>query len=180
MIKNQVHYVIKSFWDSDARKATQSPIDFIVTLLLSWRILAFTMCTAGWSSPAFPRWHRWSCRPALPSWWTRMSASRRCCTSWQCPRSHQRRPRKVRAWTKLAKWRHRWDDSFHLAWSTLTMTSLSTYLLANSSSLGAIILHGPHQVAWKSTRTRRSPAASNLASKSACGWECQEWVNGRS
>lgn len=56
-------------------------------------------------------------------------------------------------------------SSFH---HTLTTTILSANWFENSSNFGAIILHGPHQVAWKSTTTRRSPADSNLASKSAC------------
>lgn len=50
---------------------------------------------------------------------------------------------------------------------TFTIITLSVYFAENSSSLGAIILQGPHHVAWKSTTTKRSPALSSFASKSA-------------
>ena len=37
--------------------------------------------------------------------------------------------------------------------STFTTLSLPVYSVAISSITGASALHGPHQVAWKSTRT---------------------------
>uniref|UniRef100_T1E861 Uncharacterized protein n=1 Tax=Anopheles aquasalis TaxID=42839 RepID=T1E861_ANOAQ len=57
--------------------------------------------------------------------------------------------------------------SSHSSTSTFTMTTFSAYLFWNSSSFGAITLHGPHQVAKKSTTTSWSPADSSLLWKSA-------------
>merc|ERR1711976_697901 len=50
--------------------------------------------------------------------------------------------------------------------STFTTTTFECDL-AISSSAGAIILHGPHQFAWKSTKTALSPASFNTCSKSS-------------
>lgn len=53
---------------------------------------------------------------------------------------------------------------------TFNTTILSAYVLANSSNFGAITLHGPHQVAKKSTMIKRPAAAasSSWALKSSC------------
>ncbi|KAH8387029.1 hypothetical protein KR093_004181 [Drosophila rubida] len=53
--------------------------------------------------------------------------------------------------------------------STLTLrtTARSAYSAASSSSLGAIILHGPHQLAQKSMTISFSPALDNCCSKSS-------------
>lgn len=50
---------------------------------------------------------------------------------------------------------------FHIIIITFNTTILSAYVLANSSNFGAITLHGPHQVAKKSTITKRSPDDSS-------------------
>merc|ERR1719180_472316 len=50
--------------------------------------------------------------------------------------------------------------------STLRKTT-SSMVLSISSRWGAIILQGPHHVAWKSTTTNLPPAAASWVSKSA-------------
>ena len=50
--------------------------------------------------------------------------------------------------------------SSHSSTSTLRKTT-SSMVLSISSKCGAIILQGPHQVAWKSTTTSLPPAASS-------------------
>ena len=50
--------------------------------------------------------------------------------------------------------------------STLRNTTSSMFLLI-SSNWGAIILQGPHQVAWKSTTTSLPPAAVSWLLKSS-------------
>lgn len=60
---------------------------------------------------------------------------------------------------------------------TLTKTTRSAYVREYSSIFGAIILHGPHHVAKKSTTTNLSPAFSSWSLKSAYNtkqWE-SEW-----
>merc|ERR1719333_538277 len=56
--------------------------------------------------------------------------------------------------------------SSHSSTSTLRKTT-SSMVLSISSKCGAIILQGPHQVAWKSTTTSLPPAASSWLVKSA-------------
>ena len=48
----------------------------------------------GWISPTFRGWLHWSFQPAVPSWWTRMLASMRCCISLRDLRIHQHQPKK--------------------------------------------------------------------------------------
>merc|ERR1719266_1051950 len=56
--------------------------------------------------------------------------------------------------------------SSHSSTSTLRKTT-SCMVLSISSKWGAIILQGPHHVAWKSTTTSFPPAATSWVSKSA-------------
>src|SRR5205807_6989116 len=47
--------------------------------------------------------------------------------------------------------------------SSLTTLSLPVYSPASASTIGAIILHGPHQVAQKSTRTGMGDFSTSLS-----------------
>ena len=55
--------------------------------------------------------------------------------------------------------------NYSLGWTHLIY---SRQTFDKSSSLGAIILHGPHHVAKKSMTTSLSPASANLAWSSSC------------